>query len=102
MNNNLCKIENRYFILLQNFIYQKIFKELPKPLCYFNNAMQQQLSNVHQRSRVNKVLAKILYDITNKLLELDDKNQQVNIKFVCTHNFIIIIMGCKVPNLLQN
>lgn len=59
--------------LLNNFIGERIYSELPKPLCdlrvHINNSL-----------KLEKVLGKVLYTLANMLLELNDKNQQV-----CTH-----------------
>lgn len=56
--------------LLIKFISERIYKELPKPLCDLRVSINNSLE-------LDKVLAKVLYRLAIKLLELDDKNQQV-------------------------
>lgn len=56
--------------ILQDFVSERIFKELPDPLCDMK-------VTINNATNLDKVLGKVLYSLTNKLLELNDKNQQV-------------------------
>lgn len=57
--------------LLNDFISERIFMELPVPLNHIND-------KIEISSDSEKKLANILYRLSNELLEIKDKNQQVN------------------------
>lgn len=57
--------------LLNDFISERIFMELPVPLNHINDKYE-------INSDSEKKLANILYRLSNELLEIKDKNQQVN------------------------
>lgn len=59
--------------LLIKYVSDRVFKSLPEPLC---NA-KALLPTSNQEKAINAVLGGILYKLTNLLLELDNKDQQV-------------------------
>lgn len=70
--NNLKKISARNQLLI-NFTSERIFKELPEPLCF--TMIQAQIGDY---ASMSQVLGEVLYNVTNLLLELENKHQQVS------------------------
>lgn len=60
--------------LLEDFISERIFMELPVPLNRIND-------KIVISSETEKVLANVLYRLSNELLEITDRNQQVILNF---------------------
>lgn len=57
--------------LIIKYVSERIFASLPQPLC---GALQ---PTKNDETAINGVLGGILYKLTNLLLELDNKDQQV-------------------------
>lgn len=62
--------------VLIKYVSDRVFKSLPEPLC---NA-KALVPTKNQEKAINAVLGGILYKLTNLLLELDNKDQQVRLR----------------------
>lgn len=80
-------INRTTFTILQNFVSERIFKELPDPLSEIN-------VTINNTTNFDKVLGKVLYNLTNKLLELNDKNQQVRVYLLYVIVYLTIHLLC--------
>lgn len=61
--------------LLVKYVSDRVFRQLPSPMCY----VKESEPSVEDQSRVFGVLGKVLYKLSNYLLELDNKDKQVSI-----------------------
>lgn len=69
------KMETLQISLVEEFVHDRVFQTLPMPLCNFK-------ININSDSvQLQTIFAKVLYRLTNKLLEIHDKNQQVYILY---------------------
>lgn len=73
-------------IIIKDFVNRRIFNELPKPLCYINvipngGGVVASDGGRNNNQEFNKTLAQVLYVLSNKILEIDDENQQVSCIF---------------------
>lgn len=73
---NYSKLEKLQISLLQEFVHERIFQSLPLPLCNFKTTIDS------KSLQLQTIFAKVLYRLTNNMLEIHDKNQQVGLLYI--------------------